>query len=228
MFMNRNEAEVTIGRSAEFEATIDEWAAIQAQNAGFVGATLLQSYGNPGRHTLISRWVDREASLAAGRREEFVQFAQRFLSSGLARPTRLTESYESVFEVDRDSANANASTVERLAELTLTTPMVAPAFEDAIRQMAELGRQHAQGVISVRLRRSLGVDTRYLMITIVTDHAAARGLLLVPQIRAWMEAQPLGSYLAQPPSSEIHAVVKRYAGPALAAVEPTAAVARAT
>ena len=46
MYMNRNEAEVTLGRSAEFEAMVEEWSTIQEQNAGFVGATLLQSLAN--------------------------------------------------------------------------------------------------------------------------------------------------------------------------------------
>src|SRR5437773_2466975 len=46
---------------------------------------------NPGLYTLLSRWTDRDAAIAAGRREQFTAFARRFIVSGLVRPTRLTE-----------------------------------------------------------------------------------------------------------------------------------------
>jgi heme-degrading monooxygenase HmoA len=223
MFMNRNEVEVTLGRADEFEQSTEQWSEIQAQNAGFVGATLLQSYANPGRYTLFSRWVDRDAALAAARREAFKTFIRDFITSGLVRPTRLTESYESVFEVDQANAEATASTAERFIDLTLRTPALAPDFEAGIRQLAELAKQHAPGVISVRLRRSYGNDTKYLLLVITTDRAAARGWLLVPEIRAFTEGQSANSLLAAPPSAEILHVVKRYAGPALAAVQPAAA-----
>jgi heme-degrading monooxygenase HmoA len=223
MYMNRNEAEVTLGRHDEFEALIEELSAMQAQNAGYVGATLLQSYASPGRYTLFSRWVDRDASVAASRRDAFKTFARDLLGSGLIRPTRMTESYESVFEVDQPNAEASASTAERFVDLSLTLPAAAPAFEARMRELAETARQHAPGVISVRLRRSLGSDTKYLMLVITTDRAAARGWLLVPEVRAFTEQQSVNSLLAGPPSAEIHHVVKRYAGPAVAAQQAASA-----
>lgn len=229
MYMNRNEAEVTLGRGVEFEAMIDEWATIQQPNAGFVGGTLLQAYGNPGRYTLFSRWTDRDASIAAGRREQFKSFTRDFLASGVARPTRLTEAFESVFEVDQENVtNRSAGTAERWVDFTLTVPMVAPAFEESMRRLAELSKQHAPGVLSVRLRRSMGSDTKYLLLVITTDRAAARGWLLVPEVRAHTEAAMLNQYLAGSPQGEIHHVVKRYAGPALAAAQPAVAAARST
>src|SRR5690242_5442470 len=57
MYMSLNEVEVTLGRADEFETAVEQWSQIQAQNPGFVGATLLQSYANPGRYTLFSRWT---------------------------------------------------------------------------------------------------------------------------------------------------------------------------
>ena len=223
MYMNRNEAEITLGRADEFESMIDQWAAIQAQNAGFFGATLLQSYANPGRYTLLSRWTDRDASIAAGRRQAFKDFIQGFLSSGIARPTRLTEAYESVFEVDRAGIVATESTAERWIDFTLSTPMVAAQFEERIRQLAEVIQQHAPGVLSVRLRRSVGNDTRYLVLVITTDRAAARGWLLVPEIRAFTDTTRTNQFTVVPPSAEIHHVVNRYAGPAFTGVQPAAA-----
>ena len=144
--------------------------AIQQQGAGFVGATLLQSYANPGRYTRVARWTDRAAAGAVVRSEPFTSFANRLLNSGLLRPTGLAEAYESVFEVDRpDLEQAGESTAERLVDFTLTVPMVAPAFEAAQRQLAEVSTQRAPGIGSVRLRRSMGFDTRYLLIVIATD-----------------------------------------------------------
>ena len=227
VYMNRNEAEVTLGRGEEFEESTEQWAQIQAQNGGFVGATLLQSYANPGRYTLFSRWVDRETAVAAARRPQFKTFIRDFLASGMVRQVRLTEGFESVFEVDQPNAEASASAAERFVDFTLTSPMVAPDFESHTRTLAEIATQHAPGVMSVRLRRSCGNDTRYLLLVITTDRAAARGFLLVPEVRAFTERQSGTSYLATPPTAEIHHVVKRYAGPALAGMQPAAAVATA-
>jgi heme-degrading monooxygenase HmoA len=226
MYMNRNEAEITLGRNADFEASVEDWATIQGQNAGFVGATLLQAYANPGRYTLFSRWTDRDASMAAGRREQFTSFVRGLLTSGMLRPVRLTEAYESVFEVDTENAESAASSAERWIDFNLNMPMIAPAFEEGMRQLAEASIQHAPGIVSVRLRRSAGNDLKYLMIVFAADRAAARGWLLVPQIRELMEAQGLTQYLSSPPSAEIHHVVKRYAGPAASTAQQAAAAAR--
>jgi len=227
MYMNRNEAEITLGRTDEFEASIEQWSQVQAENAGFAGATLLQSYANPGRYTLFSRWASREDAVGASRRQAFKTFIRDFIDSGLARPTRLTEAFESVFEVDRPGAESTASSAERFIDFTITTPMVAPSFEAQMRELAKLATQHAPGVTSVRLRRSFGNDARYLLIVIATDRAAARGWLLVPEIRASTESRPANNLLAAPPSGEIHHVVKRYAGPALAALQAGSAAASA-
>jgi heme-degrading monooxygenase HmoA len=227
MYMNRNEVEVTLGRADEFEDWVERWSGVQTQNAGFVGATLLQSYANSGRYTLFSRWTNRDASLGASRRKEFKTFIGDFLGTGVARPTRPAESYESVFEVDQPNADPVASKAERFIDFTLKVPMLAPAFEQQSRELAEAARQYGPGVMSVRLRRSMGNDTKYLALVITTDHAAARGWLLVPEVRAIAERLSVNNLLAAAPSGEIHHVVKRYAGPALAEMQPVAAGARA-
>ena len=227
MYMNRNEAEVTLGRQAEFEALIDELSAIQSQNAGFVAATLLQAYANPGRFTLFSRWTDREAWVVAARREQFTRFAEKLRNSGTLRPTRLTESYESVFEVDQPNVSAAASSAERWIDLTVNGPTAAPAVEAHLRTVAELGLEHARGVLSVRLRRSMGDDRKYLLLVITTGRDAARAWPLVPQVRERIESNSINQYLVGLPTSEIHHVVKRYAGPALSMAQATAAAAAA-
>jgi heme-degrading monooxygenase HmoA len=227
MYMNRNEAEVTLGLQAKFEALIDELSAIQSQNAGFIGSTLLQAYANPGRCTLFSRWTDREAAVAATRREQFTSFAEKVRTSGALRPTRLTESYESVFEVDQPNASATASSAERWIELTLVGPTASPAVESHLRNMAAIGLEHAPGVLSVRLRRSAGDDRKYLLLVITTDRDAARAWPLVPQIRERIDSNSINQYLVGLPTAEIHHVVKRYAGPALRAAQPVAVAASA-
>ena len=227
MYMNRNEIDVTLGRADEYEDYVEQWSGLQVQNSGFVGATLLQSYALPGRYTLFSRWTDREDSVAASRRKEFKTFINDFITSGIARPTRVTESYESVFEVDQADANPSASMAERYVDFTLKVPMGAPVFEEQVRELADAARRHAPGVMSVRLRRSMGNDTRYLMVVITTDRAAARGWLLAPEVRALSERHSINSLLAASPSGEILHVVKRYAGPALAEAQRLAAATHA-
>jgi heme-degrading monooxygenase HmoA len=225
MYMNRNEGHVTLGRADEYEATIEQWSVIQAQNDGFVGATALQSYAYPGRYTLFSRWVDREAWVAATRREAFKTFARDLIGSGLVRPTRMTESYESVLEVNRADADPSHSFAERFVDLMLNAPQHAPALESRLHQLGEIVLKHAPGVLSVRLRRSFGDDRKYLMLVITTDRAAARDWLLIPEVRAFTESQSGNAQLAAPPAGEIHRVIKRYAGPALAAMSPELAAA---
>jgi quinol monooxygenase YgiN len=229
MYVLRNEAEVTAGRAIEFEAATDEFVGIQQQNPGCIGATLLQSYGNPGRYTLTTRWTDRAAAREATRGESMTAYVRSLLTSGLFRPTRLTEAYEGVFELDRANMlqTIGESSAERWIDFTIASPIVAPTFEDRIRELAALGLKHAPGIFSVRLRRSMGFDTRYVLLVIAADHAAARGWVLVPEMRAFMERQPLGQVLDGSPSAEIYHVVKRYAGPAQATVEASATAARA-
>jgi quinol monooxygenase YgiN len=212
MYVIRSEMEVAGARAAEFEATIDELAGIHYDSPGGIGATLLRSLAYPGCYTLIARWNDRASYVAAGQREPVVAFGRRMANNvGLIRPLRMLEAYESVFEVDGPIAGQGEnSTAERLVDFTITVPMVAPTFEAAIRQLAEASVQHAPGVGSVRLRRSAGVDTKYLLIVIATDAAAARGWLLAPQVRELVEQQSLNQYLASSPQGQIHHVVKRY------------------
>src|SRR5258708_6608858 len=107
--MTRNEAEITLGRSIEFESMIDELVAIHRTQPGYLGSTLLQSYGNPGRYTLTARWTDRETNRAMGRSEQFTAFAPSLVNSGLFRPLRLSEAYESVFEVDADNMASDSA-----------------------------------------------------------------------------------------------------------------------
>jgi quinol monooxygenase YgiN len=214
-----------MGRGAEFESTIDELVKLHGQRQGHIGATLLQSCGNPTRYTLVQRWTEREAARAAVRSEPLTAFARSLVTSGLLRPLRLTEAYESVFEVDAEDAAARSSTCEVLIDWTLKSPAIAPAFETFSRQMAELGKQHVTGFVSSRLRRYLGSDNRYMVIVIVTDRAAARARFLVPEIKSFLEAHSWTDFALVPPTSEVYEVVKRYAAPA-ASIMQTATAAR--
>ncbi len=145
MYITRNEAEVTLGRAAEFEATIDQLIGVLRLQPGYLGTTLLQSYGNPGRYTLTSRWTDRDASLASSRSEQFMAFARSFVTNNLVRPLRLSEACESVFEVDAENMQASASTSEIWIDWTLKGPGAAPAFEAYFRQISELNKYSPDG-----------------------------------------------------------------------------------
>jgi quinol monooxygenase YgiN len=203
-----------MGRGAEFESTVDELVALHGQHSGYMGATLLQSFGNPTHFTLVQRWTERDVARAAVRSEAFTAFARSLATSGLFRPLRPAEAYESVFEVDAEDATARGSACEVLIDWTLKSPMVAPAFEAFSRQMAENGKQHAAGFVSSRLRRFLGSDNRYMAIVIFTDRAAARARYLLPEVKAYVDAHPYTDFALEPPTSEVYEVVKRYAGSA--------------
>jgi hypothetical protein len=71
----------------------------------------------------------------------------------------------------------------------------------------------------------MGNDTKYLLLVITTDRAAARAWPLVPQIRERIESNSMNQYLVGLPTAEIHHVIKRYAGPALGDAQPAAAAA---
>ena len=226
MYVTRNESEVTLGRPVEYESTIDELAGLNQQMPGYIGATLLQSYGNPTRYTHIGRWTDREAARAAVRSEQFSAFARSALASGLFRPVRLPEAYESVFEVDNTAVPDSASTCEVLVDWTLKNAMVAPAFEAFAHDVADLMKQSSVGFVSSRLRRFLGNDTRYLTIAIVTDQAAARSRLLTPEVQRFLETHPFTDFATAAPFAETYYVVRRYAGTGAPAAQSAAAAAR--
>jgi quinol monooxygenase YgiN len=223
MFITRNESDVTLGRTAEYESTVDELVALHGQSSGFIGATLLQSFGNPSRHTLTQRWTEREAARASVRSDKFAAFARALTTSGLFRPLRLTEAYESVFEVDAPDADPNTSTCEIWIDWTLKSPAVAPAFESFSRDISELARRHAPGFVSSRLRRFLGDDVRYLAIAIVTDRAAARARYVVPELKAFLDMHPYTEFALAPATAEVYSVVKRHVGPAAPAMQTVAA-----
>ena len=117
---------------------------------------------------------------------------------------------------------ADTSVCEMWVDWTLKSPTVAPAFEAYSRQMSELTRQYAPGFVTGRLRRFLGNDTRYLVLVIVTDRAAARGRLLVPQVKSFLDQHPYTEFAFQPPTSEAHYVVQRYVAAAQAISQSTA------
>ena len=73
----------------------------------------------------------------------------------------------------------------------------------------------------------MGIDTKYLVIMIAKDHAAARGWLVAPEVRALVEQQSLTQNLAAAPIGEIFHVVKRYAGSPQGVATAAAAGARA-
>ena len=223
MYMTRSEMEVTLGRAAEFESLVEQLVAIQRQQAGYIGSTLLQSFGTPGRHTLTSRWTDRQAARAAVRSSEFIAFAPSVLNSGLFRPVRLAEAYESVFEVDADNADPSNATCEVWIDWMLKSPAVAPAFEAFSLQIAELAKQYSQGFVSSRLRRYLGTDNRYLALAIATDRGAARARLDTPELRAFLETHPYTDFATALPASEAYHVVNRHVGPAAPQIQSTVA-----
>jgi quinol monooxygenase YgiN len=212
MYVVRNEMEVTLGRSSEFESTGSDLAAVFGSQPGFVGLTVLQSYGNPTRYTTVGRWADRAIAASSVRSEPFSRYARSVLTSGVFRPLRPPEAYEGVFEIDVDNVNAADSTCEVLVDWTIKRAPLAPAFEDFCRQMAQLSKQHVRGFVSYRLRRFLGNDVRYLVLAIMTDRAAARERLAVPEIQEFIESHPYTDLATNPPSVEVYSVVKRYAG----------------
>jgi len=226
MYITRNEAEVTLGRAREFDATIDQLIGVLRLQPGYLGTTFLQSYGNPGRYTLTSRWTDRDASLASSRSEQFMAWARSFVTNNLARPLRLSEAYESVFEVDAENMQPSGSTCEMWIDWTLNGPRVAPAFEAYFRQISELNKQYAPGFVTSRLRRYLGNHTRYLALAIVTDLAAARARSQVPELNAFWDGHPYSEFAPAPPISEVYFVVQRYAPTSTAATQSAAATVR--
>jgi heme-degrading monooxygenase HmoA len=228
MYMLRNEAEVTLGGKPDFERMQEELASVLQEQPGFMGMTVLQSYGRPGLYTLTTRWTDRDAAEASSRSQRFGTFARDLQTSGLVRPLRMTEAYESVFEVDAENIDPSRidSTCEVWIDWTLKSPALATAFEAYARTMTERLRSHAPGFVSARLRRFLGNDVRYLVIIILTDRAAARARNQVPQVAEILQAHPYTEFALQPATAETQYVVKRYLGAAAPQQAATAAAAR--
>ena len=82
-------------------------------------------------------------------------------------------------------------------------------FEQSRRELFALQLANIEGFVSARLRRSAGIPTKYLMLGIFRDKAAAQGGQGIPPLRDFVASHPAANYANVPPSIEAYAVVHR-------------------
>lgn len=205
MYLLRTEFQVSPGRAREFEEGQTRAAQTRKGQPGYLGQTLLHSYGHPSVYVTTGRWENVEAAWAFGKSEMFAT-AMKNRPSGLATVT-FQEGYESVFEVDADGP-PNPGTCEVLVDWTVNLGAAAD-FESTRREMFELRKKHAKGFASNRLRRSAGNGTKYLILQMYSDVNAARAAQSAPEVRAFATAHPYTLYASTPNVAESYFVIHR-------------------
>ena len=74
MYHRRVEFAVPPGKLDEFEGWSEKFGQDRKKASGFVGQSLLQSYGTPSKYTTMIRWDNMEAADAYSRSKQFKAF----------------------------------------------------------------------------------------------------------------------------------------------------------
>lgn len=208
MYLVRTELGVSPGGAGELEAQITKLGEGRKGTAGYLGQTLLHSYGHPSKYAVTSRWDNVEAHFAWAAGSQFANFVKGLGTPGFAVSSQ--HGYEGVFEVDAPGMQAAvaSSSCEVLVDWIIS-PGRGQSFENSRRALFELRQKHAKGFVSARLRRSAGVPNRYLIINIYTNAADARAANAIPEVAAFNAGHPYSAYASAPPSIEAYHVVHR-------------------
>jgi heme-degrading monooxygenase HmoA len=210
MYLINTQVTVSTGFNAGLEAFVADLSNLRRGQPGYLGQTFLHSYANPVRYAVTSRWENVEACWDFYCSEAFgglMKDAPKGMFTGIQQA-----GYESVFEVDAEGINPATivADCEILVDWTIDLrPGNAAAFEKSRREIFELRKQHVQGFVSNRLRRSAGVAGRYLILQIWKDVASSRAGLSEPALAAHANAHPFGLYGSTPPSGEAFYVISR-------------------
>ncbi len=206
MYLVRTELAVNPGGAGALEAQVTKLGETRKGTAGYLGQTLLHSYGHPSKYVIASRWNDVEACFAWMKGQQFADYVK-----GIATPSFTVANqhgYDSVFEVDGPQGAAAPSTCEVLVDWTISLGR-APAFENSRKALFEIRQKHAKGFVSARLRRSAGTPNRYLVININSNVADARAANALPEVQAFNAAHPASAYASALPAIEAYHVVHR-------------------
>ena len=209
MYLQRNEAMVPPGATVDYEEFFTRIGEFRKGKPGVLGQTLLRSYAYPGKYVLISRWDSVEASWDLQKTDAYRKVLQSVPGTG--SPGRPQEGYEDVFNVDSDDLQGRAQeyTCEVLHDYELDLARKAREFEANRREYFELHKLHRAGFGSSRLRRSIGIPTKYLGIALWKDREAASGGAQVPEIQKFLAEHASRQFLRTSQTMEAFAVIHR-------------------
>ena len=207
MYLTRNEAMVRPGATADYEEFFKKIGEFRKGKPGVIGQTLLRSYAYPGKYVLISRWESVEAAWELQKTNGYLQVLKGAPSGAdVGRPQ---EGYEDVFNVDADDFPNAQANYEVLHDYELDLARNAPEFEKNRREFFELHKKHRPGFVTMRLRRSAGIPTKYLGIDAWKDRESATGTAQVPEIQKFLAEHAGRQFLRSPQTIEAFAVVGR-------------------
>lgn len=209
MYLTRFEVMVPPGSTGDYEGFVGKISEFRKGKPGVIGQTLLRSYAYPGKYVLISRWETVEAAWDLQKTDayrEVLKGAPGGAGQGGGRPT---EGYEDVFNVDADDFPNVQANCEVLYDFELDLARKAPEFEKNRREFFELHKQHRAGFVTMRLRRSAGNPTKYLVISAWKDREATRGGAQVPEIQKFLAEHSSRQFLRTPQTIEAFAVIRR-------------------
>lgn len=192
MYTIRAEFTVALGKATEFEAAIAHLGEVEQAQPGFQGLALWNSVGYPTQYAVLARWGSRDAMNAFRRTPVFSSAVDSFTS--LASLPRDPEVYEVVIDAGQAGGNFLSLIDWKLPGGT----DIAAAFEDRSKQMFDVHQKYVPGWVGSRLRRSLAVPNRYLVMRYGETMASVHGAEDPPAVHEFRRANPPDHYAGAP------------------------------
>ena len=212
MYHRRVEFNVTPGGIRVFEEAMTTLGELRKKQKGFLGESLLHSYGYPGRFATTIRWESWEAADAFARSGAFEEFVKANTGQSAFTPSRPTEAYESVLEVGVEGVAPGDAMCEVLADWVIDRgPAGTAQFESRFAELGELRKKHMQGFTSSRLRKSLGNPFKYLAIHICKDLESASNAWAAAPLQKFASDHPISEVTGVAPVVDTYRVVHRMA-----------------
>jgi heme-degrading monooxygenase HmoA len=188
----RAEFTVALGKAAEFEGAVARWGEVGRGQLGFQGLALWNSVGYPTQYAVLTRWESREAMNAFHHTAAFSS-AVDSLTNLVAVP-RPPE----VYEVVLDAGQAGGQFLSLIDWKLPGGTAIAAAFENRSKQMFDVHEKYVPGWVGSRLRRSLAVPNRYLVMRYGQTIASVHGAEDPPEVHEFRRANPPGDYAGSP------------------------------
>ena len=210
MYVDRMDLTAGLGGASELQDGITKLGDLRKGVKGYLGQTLLRSYAYSDKFVVMGRWENVEAAWEFSSSDILASFLKQMPSDASAITRTRFEGYDSVVEVNADpSPSFDDARCEVFADWILASVGKVAEFEQSRRELFALQLANIEGFVSARLRRSAGIPTKYLMLGIFRDKAAAQGGQGIPQLREFVASHPATNYANVPPSIEAYAVIHR-------------------
>lgn len=194
---------VVAGKSAEYEAKTGQMFAILKNQPGFVSARLNLLLGLPHRYQTLHRWEDREAYRRFALNRAVQEQIEEIGLGGICSAASPVAAYDLIHFVVAGPGDY----ISRIY-LTIESGKQA-AFEQSRKELFELQRINSAGFAHHGLYRYLGNQNDYMIGLVNLSLDGIRSLDHDPDVRRFVEENPLTHFTVDSPIEELSVTVLR-------------------